>query len=231
MASGRHRTDPIPFKPFDENGPVRIYYHGLLPHWRQEGCTYFVTFRLADSIPDNVLKVQEAERSQWLRARGIEPHSAGWMAELVKLPGSERRTFERFVADSVNRSLDECHGACVLRQPIIAKEVASALDYFHKQRVLTGDFVVMPNHVHVLLTPLPGFELEDILHSIKSFTAHKINKMLKQRGQLWQRESYDHIVRDFEQLNAFQCYTFANPAKAFLSESDYVYSSACYRSD
>ncbi len=87
----------------------------------------------------------------------------------------------------------------------------------------------MPNHVHALLTPMDGFELEDILHSIKSYTANKINQVLNQRGHFWQRESYDHIVRDTEQLQAYQDYIAANPSKAKLSKGEYILSRAEYR--
>jgi type I restriction enzyme R subunit len=59
----------IPFRGFDEFGDMHSYYHGHLPHWRQSGCTYFVTFRLADSLPQRVVDEIEYERDQWLAAR------------------------------------------------------------------------------------------------------------------------------------------------------------------
>jgi putative transposase len=207
--------DSIPFRGFDERGDIRIYDHGILPHWRQPGCTYFVTFRLADSIPQSVFKEIEHERVTWLRARG-------------RLPSDEKRLYERLLGRLLNKSLDECHGSCSLRPPEIAGEVAGALDHFHGTRVWTGDFVVMPNHVHVLLTPINGFELEDILHSIKSYTATKLNRQLHRTGAFWQRESHDHIVRDLEQLGAYQEYIAANPAKAKLREGEYILSCAKY---
>jgi putative transposase len=104
-----------------------------------------------------------------------------------------------------------------------------ALDHFHGTRVFTGDFVVMPNHVHILLTPIDGFELEDILHSIKSYTANEINRALGRAGRFWQRESYDHIVRDSEQLLSYRDYVAANPSKASLSIGEYIVSRAEYQ--
>ena len=62
----------------------------------------------------------------------------------------------------------------------------------------------MPNHVHVVVTPMKGFALGEILHSWKSFSAHKINELLGREGQLWQRESYDHIVRNAESLRGIE---------------------------
>ena len=218
----------IPFRGFDEQGEIRIYHHGILPHWRQAGCTYFVSFRLADSIPKHVLQALEEERTLWLKARGIESTSRDWKRPFAALSAKEKRQYEQLVGRLVNKSLDECHGSCALREPGIAKHVASALDYFHGTRVLTGNFVVMPNHVHALLTPMDSFELEDILHSIKSFTANEINRVLGQTGQFWQRESYDHLVRDTEQLQAYQEYIKANPTKAKLSVGEYILAQAEY---
>lgn len=208
---------------------MRIYDHGILPHWRQAGCTYFVTFRLADSIPKSVWQELECERARWQRARGIEPDNCDWKHLFAKLPIQERRLYEQRVGRMLNKSLDDCHGSCALRDPAIGNTVAVALDYFHGSRVFTGDYVVMPNHVHVLLTPMDGFELEDVLHSIKSYTSNEINRAMEQDGNLWQRESYDHIVRDAEQLQAYQQYIADNPVKGRLNVGEYVWSQAAYR--
>lgn len=220
---------PILFRGFDERGEVRIYKHGILPHWRQRGCTYFVTFRLADSIPEPVLNELEYERILWLKARGIDSDDRDWKQRLALLQPKDRQQYEKLAGRLLNKALDQCHGSCVLRDPVIAGKVAEALDHFHGARVLTGDFVVMPNHVHALLTPLEGYELEDILHSIKSYTANEINRALNQDGRFWQRESYDHIVRDIEQLQAYREYIAANPSKAKLRAGEYILSRAEYR--
>ena len=220
---------PIPFRGFDERGEVRIYNHGILPHWRQRGCTYFVTFRLADSIPKPVLQELEYERTLWLKARGINPDDPDWKHRFALLPPEQRRLYERFVGRLLNKTLDDCHGSCALREPAIGKRVAAALDHFHGDRVFTGDFVVMPNHVHALLTPMDGYELEDVLHSIKSYTANEINRTLDLVGPFWQRDSYDHIVRDIEQLQAYQEYIAANPSKAKLTAGEYILSRAEYQ--
>lgn len=225
MAARSHHylmTDSIPFRGFDKRGEVRIYHHGILPHWRQDGCTYFVTFRQADSLPAPILREMEAERHRWLRRHGIDPVSHSWKLEFAKLPTAERREYERQVGVALDRHLDAGHGSSVLPRHKIKKVVTEALHYFHTSRVLTGDYVVMPNHVHVLLRPLQGFELEDILHSIKSFTANQINKLIGESGEFWQRQSYDHIVRDYEPLEAFQQYIALNPVKAGLRDDQFV---------
>ncbi|HUI06774.1 MAG TPA: transposase [Verrucomicrobiae bacterium] len=80
----------------------------------------------------------------------------------------------------------------------------------------------MPNHVHVLMTPLPGNEPSAILYSWKSYTANQINRLLGQSGPVWQRESFDHIVRNEEALLRFEQYIRDNPRSACLKEGEYV---------
>ncbi|MCB1099147.1 MAG: transposase [Verrucomicrobiae bacterium] len=75
----------------------------------------------------------------------------------------------------------------------------------------------MPNHVHALMTPIAPFELEDILRSIKGFTGKEINRRSGSSGTFWQRQSFDHIVRDAEHLRRLQNYIRENPVKAKFS--------------
>ncbi len=72
----------------------------------------------------------------------------------------------------------------------------------------------MPNHVHAIVTPLKGNKLSDILSGWKSFSSRNINKLLGRKGQLWLHETYDHIVRNEKQLNAFKKYIRHNPVKS-----------------
>jgi type I restriction enzyme R subunit len=222
-------AQPLSFKPFNEAGEVRTYYHHALPHWRQVGCTYFVTFRLADSVPQAVLNEWKHDRDSWLRARNIDPDSTDWHARLSSLTRHDHALFERRFSESLSELLDKGHGSCVLRDPTIRQVATDALRYFHPHRVEIGDFVVMPNHVHALMTPGHEFELEDILQSIKSFTAKQINGKLGRAGNLWMHESYDHIVRDYEDLMRIQAYIRANPSQAGLKEDEYSLQTAEYR--
>jgi REP element-mobilizing transposase RayT len=133
----------------------------------------------------------------------------------------DRRTFERHFSGKMFVYLDRGLGECVLRNPDISKIVADSLLFFHSERLDTGDFVVMPNHAHVLMTPYSGYELEDVLHSVKSYTANQINRTLKRSGTLWMEESHDHIVRDGEELLRIQSYIRANPEEAKLAHDEY----------
>ncbi len=214
-------TDTLPCKPFDDQGDVRVYYNGFLPHWRQDGCTYFVTFRLADSVPLGVVDEWKYERNAWLAARAIDTKTPNWHHAIDKLSKEDRRAFERHFSRKLFEYLDRGIGDCVLRSSEVSKVVEESLLYFDTQRLDIGDFVVMPNHVHALMTPYPGIELEGLLHSIKSFTSNKINAELNRSGKLWMEESHDHIVRDGEELLRIQAYIRANPVKAKLAPSDY----------
>jgi len=84
----------------------------------------------------------------------------------------------------------------------------------------------MPNHVHALLKPFE--ELGAIEHSIKSFTANEINKLLKRSGSLWQTEVYDRYIRDFEHFETTVAYIEDNPVKGRLCRkaSDWRFGSA-----
>jgi Rad3-related DNA helicase/REP element-mobilizing transposase RayT len=201
-------TPAILFTPFDADAPIAIYSRHL-PHWRQDGATYFVTFRLGDSIPQPKLRQWERELEEWLQ-KNPEPHSVAQRAE------HHEKFTERF-----HQWLDAGMGECWLRRPEISAVVEEALKFFDGERYVLGRYVIMPNHVHVVVRPVQGHLLKDILHSWKSFTAHKLNEMLGQRGQLWQDESFDCIVRSTAQLDKIAFYIQENPQKAGLKPDEF----------
>ena len=191
------------FQPFDPRATVETTRRHL-PHWQQEGTTYFITFRLGDSIPQEKLALWESERQQWLTVHP-EPWDEQSIAEYRKR-FSERR----------EQWLDNGYGRCLLGIPAIAEIVRSALVHFDGQRYLLDEFVLMPNHVHLLVKPLPGYDLSSILHSWKSFTAKAMNKAIGATGTVWQDESHDHIVRSSVQWEFYRNYIRENPGKAGL---------------
>ena len=213
------------FRPFNPLEPVRIYRRSM-PHWRQEGATYFVTFRQADSVPKVVLDEWKHQRLLWLETHGLEGSLSDdeWVEKYQRIGSVERRAFERAQAKLLHVELDRHHGSCVLRDAESANIVADAFRHFDGERFECGDFVVMPNHVHWLVRPFPGFELEEILQSVKRFTATRINAAQGKTGDaLWQKESFDHLVRDEEELERTKVYIKDNPQKAKLSEGSYVW--------
>ena len=84
--------------------------------------------------------------------------------------------------------LDCGHGKCVLRQPAIAQIVSKSLRHFDGDRYHLGDFVVMPNHVHLLVCLINETDIEKQCYSWKKYTAMQINRVLSQSGRFWQEE-------------------------------------------
>jgi REP element-mobilizing transposase RayT len=182
-------------------------YQRHLPHWRQAGATYFVTFRLADSIPQNKLEELKTYRTEWER-RNPPPRSEKQWEELW------RETFLR-----VDRWLDQGAGGCRLREAPVRKIVTDSLHYFDDERYELGSYVVMPNHVHLVVRAFDRDKeaLERITHSWKRHTSREINMLLDLNGALWQDESFDRIVRDEEHLWRTLQYIGRNPGKVGIT--------------
>ena len=154
---------PPGFQGLDPHKPITGYVRHL-PHWRQEGATYFVTFRLHDSLPHARLKELRQLRRDW-EQRHRPPHDK---ASLEKIAWETMRRVENW--------LDRGSGRCWLKDPMAAKRVADALRHFDGQRYELGCFVVMPNHAHVIVRPLDGENdpLERILQSWKRHSSNEI---------------------------------------------------------
>ena len=198
-------------------------YRRNLPHWRLHGATYFVTFRLTDSIPEAVARRWEAERAAWYQEHGVDPAWATSIPErlyeaLLAIPMADRIALQHSQQHKFLMELDQCHGSCVLDDA--QAPVCEALRHFHGGRVWIGDYTVMPNHVHVLVQPFPGVVLEEWLYSVKRYSATRIlqDPALAERlrlrcGHLWQTESFDRVVRESSELARTRRYIAKNPAK------------------
>ncbi|MEO7724555.1 MAG: carbamoyl-phosphate synthase large subunit, partial [Chthoniobacterales bacterium] len=197
------------FRALDPHGDTHRTLRNL-PHWEQPGATYFVTFRLADAVPAELQQQWREELTSWLRH-----HPEPWDAKTA---------FEhhrRFI-QSREEWLDQGSGSGLLRDPAVAQIVAQALRHFDGDRYQLDAFVVMPNHVHALVQTEEKGTLSEVLHSWKSFSAKEINRSLGRSGPLWQDESFDRMVRDYDELERYREYVAANPAKAKLSEGQFV---------
>lgn len=184
--------------------------------------TYFVTIRTADSVPRSVLRSWYLRRDDWLRRNGIDPAAAAWKTQFRGFPELERE-FDRTFTRQFMEYLDRGHGACPLAEPRLAEVVADNLQHFHGINYHLGDFVVMPNHVHILACLLGTIEIEAQCRSWKRYTARTINTMLGRRGRFWQEESFDHLVRTPEQFVYLRRYIAENPRKAGLQPGTYLH--------
>jgi REP element-mobilizing transposase RayT len=173
------------------------YYQRNLPHILPPGETVFVTFRLAGSLPAELL--------------------AHWAEEqrLHELGHGEAPRFSKF--DSWLDQPDTA-GPDWLRQPAVAAIVQEALHYRDGVGYALWAYCLMPNHVHLLASiPESGPAFAKTLQSLKSNSARKCNGLLGLTGAFWQRESYDRVVRDGVESSRIIAYILNNPVKAGLT--------------
>jgi REP element-mobilizing transposase RayT len=145
-------------------------------------------------MPEERVRQWMAERKEWL-AHHPEPHDERTRAE-----------YDRLFSERWELWLDECHGACLLRLPEVKMLVESAIEHYEGSLYRVAASAIMPNHVHVVVTPLGEQRLSDIVQNWKSYTAHAINKLLKRKGTFWQKESFDHIVRNADEMDRIHAY-------------------------
>jgi REP element-mobilizing transposase RayT len=186
-----------------------------LPHWRVDGGTYAVTFRLADSLPGAVLGKWKAERA------GIVARAEQMGRPLSEL---ECKRLDELHSERVERWLDQGHGSCLLRDERIAAMVRDTLLHFDGTRYTLRAWCVMPNHVHAVLRTHPGCDLSRIILSWKGFSGKRAREILGDvgGGAFWQKEAYDHLVRDSADLAHQISYVLRNPAAAGLGDWPWV---------
>jgi type I restriction enzyme R subunit len=194
---------------------------GARPHWAQAGTITFVTMRTADSIPREVIVRWNRQRLEYLRLRRI--HCEDWRQGREALEANARWQFDKHFRRLREDHLDTCLGACPFRNRRAAESIRDALLHFDNERYLLGDFVVMPNHVHLLVAFPNAESMRKQCASWMRFTARQINEMNGSHGTLWQAEPFDHLVRTEDQLRFLREYIAQNPAKAKLPSTDYLY--------
>jgi REP element-mobilizing transposase RayT len=213
-ATAWNRQPPPGFQGLREDLPL-IEYSRHLPHWRQDGATYFVAFRLADSLPQSKLRELEAVKREWAENRGISRTDCQSVLPR-RIPREHWDAFVRSLMGKVEGWLDEGMGKCWMARPEISQIVMHSLQHFDNDHYELGCYVVMPNHVHGILRPLRprSLPLEKILQGRKLHASRDINATLGRSGSLWEEESFDRIVRDEEHLYRCIHYVGDNPAKA-----------------
>lgn len=200
-----------------------FHSRGGLPHLKREGAAYFVTFRLAGTLPKDILLRFKSEREAIIAQAKAAKRPLTW---------HEQEELFRWYSTRVDQYLDAGNGDCWLGRPEIAGMVASAIQFHAGQRFDLHAWVVMPNHVHAVLHPRVDSTLSRILKGWKGFTAREANRISNRTGTtFWQVEPYDHLVRDDNDLARCCHYTTMNPVTARLCRQpeDWQWSHA-YRS-
>jgi REP element-mobilizing transposase RayT len=213
----------VAFRFFDRGDEILITERDALPHWGQAGTVCFITWRTWDSMPRAIVEKWLAERRRWLERHGIDPDAVDWRDRLEALTPAQRKDFHRRLTIRWEDALDACHGACVLRRADLAQVVADSLRYFDGERYALSDFVVMPNHVH-LLAAFPSAEAMLLqCESWKHYTGVQINQALGRQGRFWQTDGFDHLVRGPEHFEGLRRYIAANPSRAKLRSGEYLH--------
>lgn len=195
------------FQPKGFRSNLGWYDRGYIPHFDGGQIPLFLTFRLFDSLPKEIV-----ER---------------WRKETVNQGEGGKVAFRK----NVESYLDKGHGSCFLKDRRVAKLVEDSLLFHHEKKYLLTAWVIMPNHLHFLATPHENVELREIAHSIKSFTAHEVNKLLNRRGQFWQHEPFDRYIRNRKHFVSVIRYIENNPVKAGLCArpAEWRFSSAFHK--
>ena len=203
-ASSLFSLDGLPPPRFFSREAKVLKTANCLPHWEQSGCCCFVTWRTADSIPQEKLNAIREER-ELFDLQHPQPWDEATLAEYY-------RQFE----GRYQNWLDEGAGACLLRRAEFRRAVEDVIMRFDRSRYVVYALVVMPNHVHVLFMPLGGHSIAGILKGWKGVSARVVNVATGVDGSFWQKESWDHCVRSAAQFRKLLNYIRANdPAIAY----------------
>ncbi|TAE14601.1 MAG: hypothetical protein EAZ95_09705 [Bacteroidetes bacterium] len=197
---------------------LQIFYRRNLPHYYPKGRKFFVTFRLADTIP----QIKLDEWKQWY------DEEAGKIRHNTLL-NNEEKDLQTDILQKKHYALydgylDNNQNIQYLSNPAVADIVKNAILYYENQYYQTLSFCIMPNHVHWVFdtaiqmnnTIKEYKNLNYFVPSIKGFTAKECNKVLGRTGAFWQKESYDRVIRNAQEEENILRYVWTNPTKAGL---------------
>ncbi|GDY13228.1 hypothetical protein LBMAG53_21060 [Planctomycetota bacterium] len=171
-----------------------------LPHFDGAQKLQCITYRLADSLPVHVAERRADERDS-------------------KADPAYRKRIDRY--------LDTGHGSCCLSHSEIAQAIVDTWTRFDPERYRLHAWVVMPNHVHVLIAIQAAWSLAKIVQSWKSWTGKRI-KQVTTLSTGWQRDYWDRYIRDEMHYLRAIAYIHANPVQAGLCRTpeEWLWSSA-----
>lgn len=184
---------------FDRNKEIQSYFSGNLPHMHQDETMQYVTFRLGDSLPKSMCGELYERLDDFKKI-----HPMPWDSDTKFLYWKQLGPIQQ-------RLLDNGYGACWLKYPECRKILSDAIAFKDNKDYEVYCYVIMPNHVHMLIRPLGENKLEKILHSIKLFSARRINELVGRKGEFWMKESFDRMVRNYDHLKHCYHYILNNP--------------------
>jgi putative transposase len=206
---------------FDPKADWTVVERGL-PHWSQAGCVCFVTWRLNDSLPANVLERLDREITTLLKDEGLAP-SSDWKQQLALQSSKRRGEIQWKLFTTRDKFLDQGFGACHLTDPRCSMIVLDSLKKFDMERYYLTDAVVMPNHVHFMCAFADEERFLKQCTEWKRFTGRQINRTLVLNGEFWQVDQFDHLIRSPEQFEHYRRYIAKNPVEAKLPLGSYLH--------
>lgn len=211
-------------------------YKHILPHFQQPGQAYFVTWCLKDAVSAKVvekystklelLKHQidfnrdQDQRFQISEKSAVKKRTS--QKELKKEYYTLRQRYFKAFDEYLDIQQKPKINLCRRDNLEIMKE---ALNFWHGKKLENKAFCIMSNHVHWVFQLFEKDEydkpvyLQDIMHSVKRYSANKKNKIENREGALWQKESFDTTIRDNKHLYHVIEYTLDNPVNAGLVKS------------
>lgn len=214
------------------------YYKRNLPHYHPEGAAFFITTRLAGTIPKNIYNKIKSEFE--IKLEKVSSYQD------EKFKRQKYAELQKYKFAKYERILDSCkYGHKWLGDEVVANVVKKALHYRDKNLYNLIAYTIMPNHIHIIFKPIVEQkatfaqfineeEISDsqdgqvgkslyivtkIMQDLKKYTAGRANKIMKRTGKFWQHESFDHVLRDKKELLRIAAYILNNPVKATLCNS------------
>ncbi len=155
-----------------------VFDRRYLPHVDVDGKCQFITFRLYDSVPAEVIQI--------------------WKEELARDSKIDDKSTRIILERRIHKYEDMGYGACILRISKVKQLMVDVLNFYNYKKYDLIEYKIMPNHVHVLIQVYIGYSLSSIVHSWKSYSANRIKKFLNIEGKIWMREYYDRFIRNEE---------------------------------
>ena len=198
------------------------FYRHYLPHYQQPGQAYFITWSLKDAVPAKAL------HSYTLKLEMLKSHITMHKTEksenfIIESIEDEYHAIRRKYIKAYDDLLDAERDPIInLSKPEYTEIIIGSLKFWEGKKLNNCAFTIMSNHVHWVFEVLEKDEkgnpvyLQDIMQSVKRFSANRINKLENRQGHLWQKENFDTTIRDNKHMYNAVNYTLNNPVAAGL---------------
>jgi putative transposase len=210
------------FNAFDPEADVEVSARNL-PHWFQPGVAVFITMRTLDSMPRDAIELWDRQQRDWLLRQGFHVDAATALPYWKLLPTELQSPYRKMRERLFHWHLDQCHGACHLRNRELAEEVLKSLWHFNGSRYEIDCAIILPNHVHLIAMFYLPTTCRKQCTSWQRFTATEINNRIGEKGYFWQGEPFDHLIRSSEQFVYLRNYIAQNGIAANLPDTDWVF--------